>query len=389
MDQTRNAALMPHCIAEGASPSSKLNGAGQLVVEDRATLLDMIRRQIEYYFSDENLPNDKFLLKQLQSDKSHEGWVSLQLVANFNKMKRLTSNSLDIREAIAHSELVVLSPNGLRIKRKIPFMSGSNSDKRTIYVSKLPKNCDKESITLVFSEFGTVVRVDLPVDKNTGEHKGIAFVEYATEEQAQRALKDFSANPKNKMIIKPFKPKAKENPTDGKEPALSVVPHAENAQKVSPHKDSNGTKSGSVKENHVNGDHTNEGHKVNGQHKTNGKSKDKGTKDKKDSPKTKDNSEQRGKEPVGREVPNSPDVVYDGQEAWSRSRKNSGTPRVDNSLLEWDPLLTKSTSQRPKLSFQKGKMDSGSPHFVPVRNPVGPALDGFRGFSAGRGKEFS
>jgi len=378
MNQTRNAALMPHGNAEGASPSGKIHDGTQLVIEDRATLLEMIRRQIEYYFSDENLPSDKFLLKQLQLDKSHEGWVSLQLVANFNKMKRLTSNLLDIREALAHSEFVVLSPNGLRIKRKIPFMSGSSSDKRTIYVSKLPKPCDKESITLVFSEFGSVVRVDLPMDKNSGEPKGIAFVEYATEEQMQRALKDFAANPKNKMIVKPFKPKAKENPKDSKEPALSVVPHAENAQKLSPHKDSNGTKSGSVKENHVNGDHTNEGHKANGQHKTNGKSKDKGTKEKRDSPKTKDNSEQRGKEPIGREVPNSPDVVYDGQEAWSRSRKNSGTPRVDNSLLEWDPLLTKSTSQRPKLSFQKGKMDSGSPHFVPVRNPVGPALDGFR-----------
>ena len=43
--------------------------------------------QTEYYFSDENLPGDKFLIKELQF--SADGMVSLAVVGRFNKMKKL------------------------------------------------------------------------------------------------------------------------------------------------------------------------------------------------------------------------------------------------------------------------------------------------------------
>ncbi|KAG0487335.1 hypothetical protein HPP92_009430 [Vanilla planifolia] len=42
---------------------------------------------VEYYFSDENLPNDKFLLKQMRKDK--EGYVPIAIISSFRKMKSL------------------------------------------------------------------------------------------------------------------------------------------------------------------------------------------------------------------------------------------------------------------------------------------------------------
>jgi len=80
---------------------------------DRASLLSLIRQQVEFYFSEENLPKDVFLLKQIEKDKTKEGFVSLKVIAGFPKMKRLTHDLGAIREAVEQSELVILSVDGL------------------------------------------------------------------------------------------------------------------------------------------------------------------------------------------------------------------------------------------------------------------------------------
>ncbi|KAG0485582.1 hypothetical protein HPP92_009661 [Vanilla planifolia] len=64
----------------------EVNGSsGGAVLSD--DLRDKIVRQVEYYFSDENLPNDKFLLKQMRKDK--EGYVPIAIISSFRKMKSL------------------------------------------------------------------------------------------------------------------------------------------------------------------------------------------------------------------------------------------------------------------------------------------------------------
>jgi len=173
---------------------------------DRQSLLTLIREQLEFCFSEYNLPKDVFLLKQIEKDKTKEGYVSLKVIAGFPNMKRLTHDLGAIREAVENSEIVVLSPDGLSVKRKIPvILPEDTTEKRTLYVTRLPKDCDRESLMLVFSEYGTVIRLDLPMDKKTGEHKGMAFVEFQTEEELRKALEDFATSTKYKMVVKPFK----------------------------------------------------------------------------------------------------------------------------------------------------------------------------------------
>jgi len=48
---------------------------------DRGSLLALIQQQVEYYFSDDNLPKDVFLLKQIEKDKTKEGFVSLKVLS--------------------------------------------------------------------------------------------------------------------------------------------------------------------------------------------------------------------------------------------------------------------------------------------------------------------
>eukprot|EP01046_Picozoa_sp_COSAG06_P099818 COSAG06_NODE_45937_length_351_cov_0.583333_1_plen_67_part_10 len=50
---------------------------------------DVVLQQVEFYFGDANLPKDKFLKKQIKADPENEGWVSLDVVATFKKMKAL------------------------------------------------------------------------------------------------------------------------------------------------------------------------------------------------------------------------------------------------------------------------------------------------------------
>jgi len=237
----------------------------------------------------------------------------------------------------------------------------SAPDKRTIYVSKVPKNYDKDSLSAVFGEFGMINRLDLPMDKKTGENKGIAFVEYKSEEEMLNAMQKFASSAKYKMVLKPFKAKQKvEGSKEAKQAEESnqqltkEVLKGTNGKEPKPHKEL----VGDIK--------SNEG-------------KSKAAQKKKE--KAKENSgEQKGKEVIGREVPITPDSIYDGQEAWSgRSRSNSKGARIQT---EWDPTPS-SASQRPKLLL-KGQTESGRALFVPVRNPQGP--DATKGFSAGRGK---
>ena len=54
-----------------------------LTEEQRAKILT----QVEFYFSDANLPTDAFLMKRVRADP--EGWVPLGVICGFNRMKQL------------------------------------------------------------------------------------------------------------------------------------------------------------------------------------------------------------------------------------------------------------------------------------------------------------
>jgi RNA recognition motif-containing protein len=58
----------------------------------------------------------------------------------------------------------------------------------TIYVGNLSFQATETDLTEVFAEYGTVKRVSLPVDRETGRKRGFAFVELADETQEDAAI---------------------------------------------------------------------------------------------------------------------------------------------------------------------------------------------------------
>ena len=58
----------------------------------------------------------------------------------------------------------------------------------SIYVGNLDYEIGQEDLTEVFAEYGTVKRVHLPTDRETGRKRGFAFVEMDTEAEEADAI---------------------------------------------------------------------------------------------------------------------------------------------------------------------------------------------------------
>lgn len=58
----------------------------------------------------------------------------------------------------------------------------------SIYVGNLSYDATSEDLTAVFAEYGSVKRVQLPTDRETGRMRGFAFVEMAAEAEETAAI---------------------------------------------------------------------------------------------------------------------------------------------------------------------------------------------------------
>jgi RNA recognition motif-containing protein len=58
----------------------------------------------------------------------------------------------------------------------------------SIYVGNLSYQVTEEDLTAVFAEYGSVKRVQLPTDRETGRARGFGFVEMSSETEEQAAI---------------------------------------------------------------------------------------------------------------------------------------------------------------------------------------------------------
>ena len=58
----------------------------------------------------------------------------------------------------------------------------------TIYVGNLSYRASEEDLSAVFTEYGTVKRIVLPTDRETGRMRGFAFVEMTEDAQEDAAI---------------------------------------------------------------------------------------------------------------------------------------------------------------------------------------------------------
>ncbi len=58
----------------------------------------------------------------------------------------------------------------------------------SIYVGNLPYEATEQEVNEVFSDYGVVKRVSIPVDRETGKVRGFGFVEMETESNEPPAI---------------------------------------------------------------------------------------------------------------------------------------------------------------------------------------------------------
>jgi RNA recognition motif-containing protein len=58
----------------------------------------------------------------------------------------------------------------------------------SVYISNLSYEVKESDLKQIFSEYGSVKRVRLPINKKTGEQRGFAFVEMETDAEEAAAI---------------------------------------------------------------------------------------------------------------------------------------------------------------------------------------------------------
>ncbi|XP_019419762.1 PREDICTED: la-related protein 6A isoform X2 [Lupinus angustifolius] len=190
------------------------------VVDNDVSLDDLkikILKQVEYYFSDENLPTDKYLLGYVKRNK--EGFVPISVIASFRKMKKLTRDYSFIVAALKESSLLAVSGDCKRVKRLNPQIQFRDNKLYTVLVENLPEDHSKENIHRIFNEAGNIKRITIHDPRPTAEaakhikqekfisNKLHALVEYETIEAAEKAVAMLNDEQdwRNGMHVKPLK----------------------------------------------------------------------------------------------------------------------------------------------------------------------------------------
>lgn len=161
---------------------------------------DEIRKQVEFYFSDSNLPMDKFLLSKVGGSSNRP--VPLELLHSFKRMRRFQPFSA-IVEALKSSETLELTDNDTCVRRKVPLPESvtENPDpsvakvfedqamSRSIYAKGFGEETPTTQIDIeaFFAPYGPVNAIRL---RRTHDRifKGSVFVEFATEEKQKEFL---------------------------------------------------------------------------------------------------------------------------------------------------------------------------------------------------------
>ncbi|WOH11684.1 hypothetical protein DCAR_0831174 [Daucus carota subsp. sativus] len=102
------------------------------------SLRSNITKQIEYYFSDENLLTDKFLLSLMDA----QGWVPISIIADFKRVKRMSTDIPFILDALQNSSTVEVQSI---LRHSMMRLSSSSLAHYycTQHVSKIPLKCCK------------------------------------------------------------------------------------------------------------------------------------------------------------------------------------------------------------------------------------------------------
>ncbi|MEO1095612.1 MAG: RNA-binding protein [Cyanobacteria bacterium J06638_28] len=85
----------------------------------------------------------------------------------------------------------------------------------TVYVGNLSYNATEDDLSEVFKEYGSVKRIQMPVDRETGRMRGFAFVEMSQDSEEDAAIEDLDGAEWMGRTLKVNKARPRENRRPG------------------------------------------------------------------------------------------------------------------------------------------------------------------------------
>ena len=157
-----------------------------------------IRKQVEFYFSDSNLPTDKFLYETVGGSENKA--VPIKTIHNFKRMRRFQPFSAVVA-ALKESSTLNVVEDDTAIQRKIPLSENGSTQpeiqkvfeneamSRSVYVKGFGReeSSSQFDIEAWFSKFGATNQVRLRRTTDAS-FKGSVFVEFDSEETAKKFL---------------------------------------------------------------------------------------------------------------------------------------------------------------------------------------------------------
>ncbi|KAL6212580.1 hypothetical protein ACLB2K_017798 [Fragaria x ananassa] len=179
-----------------------------------------VLRQVEFYFSDSNLPRDEFLKKSIS--ESEDGMISLALICSFSRMRghlglgdlkadAIPEDSVKaVAETLRKSTTLKISEDGQKVGRATEILKPEEVieqvDIRTVAAAPLEFDVKLEDVETFFGQFGKVNSVRLP--RHVADKKlfcGTALVEFSTEEDANKILTETLTYGGVQLELKPKK----------------------------------------------------------------------------------------------------------------------------------------------------------------------------------------
>ncbi|CAH3159785.1 unnamed protein product [Porites lobata] len=169
-----------------------------------------IIKQIEFYFGDKNLPRDKFLRQKVDED---EGWVTLECLTTFNRLKALSTDIDAIAKALRKSEagLVEVSEDNKKVRRvttkPLPEETAEarhDAKAKTVYCKGFPAETTIDQLEEFFSDKGKAVLIKMRRGENH-LFKGSVFVEFSTVDEAKAFVATEALKYNEQELIKMMK----------------------------------------------------------------------------------------------------------------------------------------------------------------------------------------
>lgn len=170
-----------------------------------------IRKQVEFYFSDTNLRQDKFLFERVKGSKNEP--VDIKIIASFKRMQRFQPYTAIVNALKESTTLNVLNadkPNDEQVQRKEPLPEDLGTDHREVAANYAQQSMHRSIYAKGFGEedSGTQLKIEELFSMwgvtavrlrrlNDGHFKGSAFIEFPSEDEMQQFLElDEESKPK-------------------------------------------------------------------------------------------------------------------------------------------------------------------------------------------------